>query len=42
MKHMKTIGKNPKTGKDMWKGKKWSHGTYRCKRHPNSKYCTSK
>jgi hypothetical protein len=35
---MKVIGKDPKTGKDMWKGKKWSHGTYRAKRHPNSKY----
>ena len=41
MKHMKTIGQITKNGKVMpiWKGKKWSHGTYRCKRHPNSKYC---
>ncbi len=37
MKRMKEIGKD-KNGKVIWKGKKWSHGTYRAKRHPNSKY----
>ena len=38
MKHMKSIGKHPKTGKALWAGKQWSHGSHRAVRYPGSKY----
>ena len=41
MKQQKGTWKDNK-GKACWLGKKWSHGTHRAKRHPNSKFVSSK